>query len=124
VRSAVDPFTGRPILLGTLVEVVDGGSPGVGRDVVTWLPLGVVPSSSLTCPATMPAGGMRAAVRGPLGPDEPAPFFPDRPLGQDLAVADRPAPAARRDCRRGGWRRLGFRSKRACFAYVKRRATA
>ena len=122
VRGAIDPFTGGPILLATLVEIVDGGSPGVGRDVLTWLPIGVVASSALSCPARMPPGGTTSTVRGPLGPDEPAPFFPNRPLGQDLFVTDAPAPATKRDCQSGGWKRFGFRSQGACVPYVKRRA--
>jgi hypothetical protein len=59
-------------------------------------------------------------VRPPLGPGESAPFFPDRPLGQNLVVTDAPAPATKKDCKKGGWKDFGFPTKRACLAAVKR----
>src|SRR6187455_2823950 len=34
-RTGVDPFSGRPVNIALLVEIVDAGSPGVGVDVVT-----------------------------------------------------------------------------------------
>jgi hypothetical protein len=119
-REAIDPFTGQPILLATLVEIVDGGSPGVGVDVVTLVGVGVVTAPLASCPATLPSGGTTMVVRPPLGRDESAPFFPDRPLGQDLVVTDGPAPATKKDCMKGGWKRFGFVTKRACLASLKR----
>ena len=117
-REVIDPFTGRPILLATLVEVVDGGSPGVGVDVVTQVAVGVVTAPVASCPGTLPPGGTTMVLRPPLGPGESAPFFPDRPLGQDLVVTD--APATKKDCKKGGWKRFGFPTKRACLASLKR----
>jgi hypothetical protein len=120
-REVIDPFTGRPILLATLVEVVDGGSPGVGVDVVTQVGVGAVTAPVASCPGTLPPGGTTSVVRPPLGPGESSPFFPDRPLGQDLVVTDAPAPATKKDCKKGGWKRFGFPTKRACLASLKRK---
>jgi hypothetical protein len=123
-HADIDAFTGRPILVVRLIEVIDGGSPGVGVDVVTTTPLHFDAPPITSCPATLPAGGESSTVRPPLAPGEPAgPFFPDRPLGQDLVVVDaQPVPTSKEQCRHGGYARFGFRNQGQCIAFVERGA--
>jgi hypothetical protein len=121
-RPAVDPRTGRPILAVRLIEIVDGGSPGVGVDIVTSTPLGFDAPPITTCPATLPVPGESQTVRPPLAPGEPSgPFFPDRPIGQDLVVTDaEPLPTSKEQCRHGGYTRRRFRNQGQCVAFVER----
>jgi hypothetical protein len=120
-RPGVDPFSGRAVNIAALVEIVDGGSPGVGVDVVTLTPGAFDAPPIRACPATLPPGGERLVVRGPLAPGEGGPFFPDRPLGQDLVVTHgRPAPASKEACKRGGWARFAFANQGRCIASTGR----
>jgi len=95
------PFPALPGTLSAIVRLTDNG--GGGQDLFEWYPVLPEIGEDLNCETGAPGwlGG------GPL-------------IGR-AEVFDAPAgPTSRRDCKRGGWARYGFKSKRKCFKFVKR----
>ncbi len=86
-----------------LVRVVDNGGSGVDRFEYVWPPPPMQFSSD--CHVDWP------------------PLFGGPLIGRAV-VSDvdprRSFPTSKRQCKRGGYRRFGFKSKRRCIRYVKR----
>jgi len=113
------PSGGPRVRLRALVEVVDNGSPGAGRDTLQIVrddlffggpPPTQPPDVPITdCPANLPGAGI------PLSSDT-SPFdFP-----QDYVVTDaKPLPTSKEQCKNGGWRTYGvFKNQGDCVSFV------
>jgi hypothetical protein len=121
-------FTGLVRLRGFL-EVVDNGSPGVGKDTLTFESHSVEvffnPSADVpltACPASL-APNTALGISGPL----PAPPSATDPLyaawsdiAQDFVVTDtHPLPTSKDQCKNGGWRNYpGFKNQGDCVSFV------
>jgi hypothetical protein len=93
--ARIDVVPGR---ISVQIEVTDNAGRGV-PDVVRG-------TSGLGIPANCDA---------PVSPDAAA----NAVVQGDIIVVDAaPGPVSRRDCRRGGWRRFGFKNRRQCLRAV------
>jgi hypothetical protein len=126
--GATDGFTGIFRIRGFL-QVVDNGSPGVGRDTLTletqFVEILFNPSADVpltNCPATL-APSFSALPTDPL---PPAPSSSDPAYGrfsglaQDFTVADtNPLPTSKDQCKNGGWKTFGvFKNQGDCVSFV------
>ena len=100
VLTVQGPFSNAPGFLGFSLRVVDNG--GSGRDVFQYWPADPEFPDPIDCKV------------GALD------WFGGALIGRAV-VHDAPAlPTTRRQCRRGGWAKFGFRSKKQCLRFVKR----
>jgi hypothetical protein len=121
-------FTGIVRIRGFL-QVVDNGSPGVGKDTLALESQGVEilfnPSADVpltSCPASI-APGFSTLPTDPL-PPAPSASDPDwgrfSGLAQDFTVVDtKPLPTSKDQCKNGGWRNFpGFKNQGDCVSFV------
>jgi hypothetical protein len=126
--AATDGFTGIFRIRGFL-QVVDNGSPGVGKDTLTletqFVEILFNPSADVpltNCPASI-APGFSAIPTDPL-PPAPSSSDPDygrfSGLAQDFTVADtKPLPTVKDQCKNGGWKTFGiFKNQGDCVSFV------
>jgi hypothetical protein len=126
--ATTDGFTGIFRIRGFL-QVVDNGSPGVGKDTVTletqFVEILFNPSADApltNCPARI------ASTSGalPTDPLPPAPSSTDPDYGrfsglaQNFTVADtNPLPTSKAQCKNNGWRNYGtFKNQGDCVSFV------
>jgi hypothetical protein len=100
VLTLQGPFEPYPGILGFSLRVVDNG--GSGLDIFQYWPADPEVPDPIDCKV-----GSQSWFGGAL-------------IGRAV-VHDAPAPPTRRwQCRRGGWAKFGFRSKKQCLRFVKR----
>jgi hypothetical protein len=126
--TIVTAFTGIVRIRGFL-QVVDNGSPGVGKDTlalearsveILFNPSADVPLTS--CPPTIAPGSSTL----PTDPLPPAPSSSDPDYGrfaglaQDFTVVDtKPLPTSQHQCKNGGWKTFGvFKNQGDCVSFV------
>jgi hypothetical protein len=126
--AATDGFTGIFRIRGFL-QVVDNGSPGVGKDTLTletaFVEILFNPSADVpltNCPASI-VPSFSALPTDPL-PPAPSSSDPDygrfSALAQDFTVSDtRSLPTAKDQCKNGGWKTYGvFKNQGDCVSFV------
>jgi hypothetical protein len=94
------PFPSLPGTLSAIVRLTDNG--GGGLDRFDWYPVLPEIGQDLDCET-----GALGWFGGPL-------------IGRAVVIDAPSGPTSRRDCKRGGWARYGFESKRKCIRFVKR----
>ena len=116
-NTAIIGFTGAEQFMSIrfpvagLIKVVDGGGPGSGLDSFDWAYDTGPPDRVATLPGPTTCSGFP-------GPFPPA-FF-EIPVTGDIAVTDGQAlPSSKKECKHGGWRDFGFKSKHACKRFVR-----
>jgi hypothetical protein len=126
--TAVDVAFSGIVRLRGFLEVVDNGSPGVGRDTlaheshnveILFNPSADVPLTS--CPASITPGLVLPTGPLPLAPDASDPDWGRfSGLRQDFVVVDtKPLPTSTDQCKNGGWRTYGvFKNQGDCVSYV------
>jgi hypothetical protein len=100
VMTVAGPFTSFPGFPAFTVKLVDNG--GSGQDRFQYFPIPPENAQYLDCRNDPPAD-----FGGPL-------------LGRAEVFDSPPPPRSKRECKRGGFARFGFRSKRECIRYVRR----
>jgi hypothetical protein len=101
VMTVAGPFASFPNFPAFTVKVVDNG--GSGLDRFQYFPIPPENSQYLDCRAN------------PIPTDFGGPL-----IGRAEVFDSPPPPAAKSDCRHGGWAQFGFRNRRQCIRYVKR----
>jgi virginiamycin B lyase len=102
-------FDGTLPARAAIIVVEDNGVVTADRFAVRNLPAGTAPAA---CPS--PAGVALGAAFGVVqGATDPGVVVVD-------IVPPRPVPTSKRQCKKGGWKAFGFRSKRECIRFVKK----
>jgi hypothetical protein len=95
------PLVAPPGTLSIIIRLTDNG--GNGQDRFEWYPVFPEVGRDFDCETGAPG-----YFGGPL-------------VGRAIVRDVPPGPSSRRDCRHGGWADYGFKSRRQCFRFVRRR---